>query len=73
MSKFLLFSSRYGIIFETLGSLLSLLRSGDRDAYRQFFQDVMTVVQGTKLQIGVIIAYSILLIVNTYSMFLFRN
>ncbi|XP_071715523.1 serine/threonine-protein kinase ATR [Rutidosis leptorrhynchoides] len=39
------FGSRHGIIFETLGSLLSLLCTGDRDAYRQFFQDVMGVVQ----------------------------
>ncbi|KAI3710823.1 hypothetical protein L2E82_40617 [Cichorium intybus] len=39
------FCSRHGIIFETLGSLLSLLRTGDRDAYRQFFEDVMGVVQ----------------------------
>ena len=43
----LLFSSRHGVIFETLGSLLSLLRTGDRDAYRQFFEDVMGVVKGT--------------------------
>lgn len=41
------FSSRHGIIFETLGSLLSLLRTGDRDAYRQFFEDVMSGVEGT--------------------------
>ncbi|KAI3718255.1 hypothetical protein L6452_19118 [Arctium lappa] len=39
------FCSRHGIIFETLGSLLSLLRTGDRDAYRQFFEDVMGVVE----------------------------
>ncbi|PWA62876.1 ataxia telangiectasia-mutated and RAD3-related protein [Artemisia annua] len=39
------FSSRHGIIFETLGSLLSLLRTGDRDAYRQFFEDVMRGVE----------------------------
>nr|XP_043624485.1 serine/threonine-protein kinase ATR [Erigeron canadensis] len=39
------FSSRQGIIFETLGSLLSLLRSGDRDAYRLFFKDVMGVFE----------------------------
>lgn len=40
------FSSRHGIIFETLGSLLSLLRTGDRDAYRQFFEDAMGAVEG---------------------------
>ncbi|KAI3815576.1 hypothetical protein L1987_15248 [Smallanthus sonchifolius] len=39
------FCSRHGIIYETLGSLLSLLRTGDRDAYRQFFEDVMGVVE----------------------------
>ncbi|MFS7936514.1 putative non-specific serine/threonine protein kinase [Helianthus anomalus] len=39
------FCARHGIIFETLGSLLSLLRTGDRDAYRQFFEDVMAVVE----------------------------
>nr|KAJ0216324.1 hypothetical protein LSAT_V11C300104440 [Lactuca sativa] len=39
------FCSRHGIIFETLGSLLSLLRTGDRDAYRQFFEDAMGAVE----------------------------
>ncbi|KAA8546139.1 hypothetical protein F0562_020967 [Nyssa sinensis] len=39
------FRSRHGVIFETVGSLLSLLRSGDRDAYRQFFSDTMLVVE----------------------------
>ncbi|XP_027365272.1 serine/threonine-protein kinase ATR [Abrus precatorius] len=37
--------SRHGIFFEALGSLLSLLRSGARDAYRQFFVDSMLLVQ----------------------------
>ena len=40
--------SRHGVIFETLGSLLSLLRTGARDAYRQFFADAMLVIQGKK-------------------------
>ncbi|WCJ39936.1 Serine/threonine-protein kinase ATR [Euphorbia peplus] len=35
------FRSRHGIIFETVGSLLSLLRTGARDAYCQFFMDAM--------------------------------
>ncbi|KAD2392970.1 hypothetical protein E3N88_39947 [Mikania micrantha] len=39
------FCSRHGIIYETLETLLSLLRTGDRDAYRQFFEDVMGVVE----------------------------
>ncbi|XP_057494820.1 serine/threonine-protein kinase ATR isoform X1 [Actinidia eriantha] len=39
------FCSRHGVIFETVGSLLSLLRTGDRDAYRQFFIDTMLVVE----------------------------
>lgn len=38
--------ARYGVIFETVGSLLSLLRTGARDAYRQFFLDAMLVVEG---------------------------
>ncbi|XP_059653895.1 serine/threonine-protein kinase ATR [Cornus florida] len=39
------FRSRHGVIFETVGSLLSLLRTGDRDAYRQFFMDSMLAVE----------------------------
>ncbi|KAI8027905.1 Mechanosensitive ion channel protein 8 [Camellia lanceoleosa] len=39
------FCSWHGVIFETVGSLLSLLRSGDRDAYRQFFIDIMLMVE----------------------------
>ncbi|GMP37405.1 hypothetical protein CsSME_00009102 [Camellia sinensis var. sinensis] len=39
------FRSRHGVIFETVGSLLSLLRTGDRDAYRQFFIDTMLMVE----------------------------
>ncbi|XP_057966398.1 serine/threonine-protein kinase ATR [Malania oleifera] len=39
------FCSRYGVIFDTVGSLLSLLRTGDRDAYRQFFVDAMLLVE----------------------------
>ncbi|KAL0334541.1 UNVERIFIED_CONTAM: Serine/threonine-protein kinase ATR [Sesamum radiatum] len=37
----LLLSPRQGTILETVGSLLSLLLTGDRDAYRQFFVDAM--------------------------------
>lgn len=36
------------MIFETIGSLLSLLRSGAREAYRKFFVDAMVVVEGMK-------------------------
>ncbi|KAL7118480.1 hypothetical protein ACP275_02G004300 [Erythranthe tilingii] len=39
------FRSRHGVIFETIGSLLSLLRTGDRDAYRQFFMDTMSLTE----------------------------
>ncbi|XP_074312882.1 serine/threonine-protein kinase ATR isoform X2 [Silene latifolia] len=39
------FRSRHGVIFDTIGSLLALLRSGDRDAYRQFFVDTMLLVE----------------------------
>lgn len=47
-----LFRSRHGVFFEATGSLLSLLRSGARDAYRQFFVDSMSLIQGTdKLQL----------------------
>lgn len=42
------FSSRHGVIFETVGSLLSLLRTGARDAYRLFFIDAMLAVEGKK-------------------------
>lgn len=44
----LYFSSRHGVVFETVGSLLSLLRTGTRDAYRLFFSDAMLVVEGKK-------------------------
>uniref|UniRef100_A0A0R0I0C7 Serine/threonine-protein kinase ATR n=1 Tax=Glycine max TaxID=3847 RepID=A0A0R0I0C7_SOYBN len=40
-----LFRSRHGVFFEATGSLLSLLRSGARDAYRQFFVDSMSLIQ----------------------------
>ncbi|KAL5978487.1 hypothetical protein ACLOJK_029604 [Asimina triloba] len=39
------FLSRHGLIFDTIASLLSLLRSGDREAYRQFFLDAMLVIE----------------------------
>lgn len=38
--------SRHGVFFETIGSLLSLLRVGDRDAYRNFFMDTMLLIEG---------------------------
>ncbi|RVW38512.1 Serine/threonine-protein kinase ATR [Vitis vinifera] len=44
-NNILCFRSRHGVIFETVGSLLSLLRTGERDAYRQFFIDAMLVVE----------------------------
>lgn len=37
------------MIFDTLGLLLTLLRSGAQDAYRQFFVDSMLVVQGKEV------------------------
>ncbi|KAK7390797.1 hypothetical protein VNO78_18880 [Psophocarpus tetragonolobus] len=40
-----LFRSRHAVFFEALGSLLSLLRSGARDAYRQFFVDSISLIQ----------------------------
>ncbi|KAI4367378.1 hypothetical protein MLD38_023121 [Melastoma candidum] len=39
------FSAWYGVIFEAAASLLSLLRTGDRDAYRQFFVDMMVCIE----------------------------
>lgn len=39
-------SNRHGLIFDTVSSLLSLLRVGDLDAYRQFFLDGMLAVEG---------------------------
>lgn len=35
---------------ETVGSLLSLLRTGDRDAYRQFFMDAMLLSKGKQVE-----------------------
>ncbi|RAL53196.1 hypothetical protein DM860_006868 [Cuscuta australis] len=40
------FQAQHGVIFETVASLLSVLRTADRDAYRQFFMDVMSLVEG---------------------------
>ncbi|CAN4112596.1 unnamed protein product [Withania somnifera] len=39
------FRSRHSVIIETIGALLSTLRTGDRDAYRQFFMDMLLVVE----------------------------
>ncbi|KAK8263394.1 hypothetical protein V6Z11_D12G038900 [Gossypium hirsutum] len=39
------FSSRHGVIFETVGPLLSLLRTGSRDAYRTLFIDAMCTIE----------------------------
>ncbi|WOK94665.1 serine/threonine-protein kinase ATR isoform X1 [Canna indica] len=39
------FCARHGVIFETIASLLLLLRTGEREAYRQFFLDAMVVVE----------------------------
>ncbi|KAF5185097.1 serine/threonine-protein kinase ATR [Thalictrum thalictroides] len=39
------FISWHGVIFETVGSLLSLLRTGDREAFRQFFLDAMLLIE----------------------------
>ncbi|KAK9109353.1 hypothetical protein Sjap_017413 [Stephania japonica] len=39
------FRLKHGVIFETVGSLLSLLRTGDREAYCQFFLDTMLLVE----------------------------
>ncbi|KAJ8766984.1 hypothetical protein K2173_012493 [Erythroxylum novogranatense] len=39
------FRLRYGVVFETVGSLLSLLRTGARDVYCKFFIDAMTAVE----------------------------
>ncbi|XP_015941840.1 serine/threonine-protein kinase ATR [Arachis duranensis] len=40
-----LFRSRHAVFFEAIGSLLSLLRTGARDAFRHFFLDAMLAVQ----------------------------
>ncbi|OMO91928.1 hypothetical protein COLO4_18014 [Corchorus olitorius] len=41
------FRSRHGVIFDTVGSLLSLLRTGSRDAYRMLFMDAMCIIEGS--------------------------
>ncbi|XVE48802.1 hypothetical protein DITRI_Ditri01bG0031900 [Diplodiscus trichospermus] len=45
------FRSRHGVIFETIGPLLTLLRTGSRDAYRMLFTDAMCAIEDT-LYIG---------------------
>ncbi|GAU18055.1 hypothetical protein TSUD_51660, partial [Trifolium subterraneum] len=40
-----LFRSCHGVFFQAIGSLLSLLRSGARDSYRQFFVDSMFLIE----------------------------
>jgi serine/threonine-protein kinase ATR len=48
--SFFSFRSCHGVFFQAIGSLLSLLRSGARDSYRQFFVDSMFLIEGsTKL------------------------
>ncbi|CAN6463926.1 unnamed protein product [Victoria cruziana] len=42
------FSCHHGVIFETTSSLLSLLRSGDREVFRQFFLDAMLAIEDLK-------------------------
>ncbi|XP_061337449.1 serine/threonine-protein kinase ATR [Gastrolobium bilobum] len=49
-----IFRSRHGVFFETLASLLSLLRSGARDAYRQFFVDSILLIQGSIYLLNII-------------------
>ncbi|GAB4838582.1 hypothetical protein Ancab_028127 [Ancistrocladus abbreviatus] len=39
------FNARHGVIFETVGCLISLLRTGERDAYRQLFMDAMLAIE----------------------------
>ncbi|XP_007041728.2 PREDICTED: serine/threonine-protein kinase ATR isoform X1 [Theobroma cacao] len=39
------FRSRHGVIFDTVGSLLSLLRTGSQDAYRMLFIDAMCTIE----------------------------
>ncbi|KAI0514246.1 hypothetical protein KFK09_010281 [Dendrobium nobile] len=39
------FRSHHELIFETASTLLTLLRTGERDAYRQFFLDAMLAVE----------------------------
>ncbi|KAG0457231.1 hypothetical protein HPP92_022388 [Vanilla planifolia] len=39
------FRSRHELIFDTAATLLALLRTGERDAYRQFFLDAMVAVE----------------------------
>ncbi|OMO80025.1 hypothetical protein CCACVL1_13210 [Corchorus capsularis] len=39
------FRSRHGVIFDTVGSLLSLLRTGSRDAHRMLFMDAMCTIE----------------------------
>ncbi|KAL8556534.1 hypothetical protein ACS0TY_004111 [Phlomoides rotata] len=39
------FRPRHGAILETVGSLLSLIRTCDRDAYRQFFMDTIFLIE----------------------------
>ncbi|GLT42972.1 hypothetical protein SLA2020_169490 [Shorea laevis] len=39
------FRSRHGVIFDTVGSLLSLLRSGSQEAFRTFFIDAMVAIE----------------------------
>ncbi|KAK6916768.1 UME domain [Dillenia turbinata] len=41
----IVYSSRHAAIFETVGSLLTLLRTGEREAYRLFFIDGMMLVE----------------------------
>lgn len=58
------------MIFETISSLLSLLRTKEREAYRQFFLDTMVAIEGTTCKL---IAFSVLLFVKGADNYLTRK
>ncbi|KAL9254687.1 Serine/threonine-protein kinase ATR-like protein [Drosera capensis] len=39
------FRARHGVIFDTVGALVALLRTGDQDAFRMLFVDAMVAVE----------------------------
>lgn len=45
-------SPGHGVLLETVGSLLMLLRSNSRKAYRIFFHDALQAIQGECKTVG---------------------
>ncbi|KAK2405514.1 Ataxia telangiectasia-mutated and RAD3 protein [Trifolium repens] len=62
-----LFRSCHGVFFQAIGSLLSLLRSGARDSYRQFFVDSMFLIEDVLHAASLSVSESSRVMIKCYS------